>query len=77
MKNRNDTIGNRTRYLPAYNAVPHSTAPPNFFSVLDAMAAQSQGSLHSASCHILQRVGCVAKKILTKRRGTMLLEFYK
>jgi len=28
MKNCNDTIGNRTRDLPAYSAVPQSTAPP-------------------------------------------------
>jgi hypothetical protein len=28
MKNSNDTIGNRTRDLPAYSAVPQQTAPP-------------------------------------------------
>jgi len=28
MKNSNDTIGNRTRDLPAYSAVPQPTAPP-------------------------------------------------
>jgi hypothetical protein len=28
MKNSNDTIGNRTRYLPACSAVPQPTAPP-------------------------------------------------
>ena len=28
MKNSNDTIGNRTRDLPACSAVPQSTAPP-------------------------------------------------
>ena len=28
MKNSNDTVGNRTRDLPACNAVPQSTAPP-------------------------------------------------
>ena len=28
MKNSNDIIGNRTRDLPACNAVPQSTAPP-------------------------------------------------
>jgi len=28
MKNSNDTIGNRTRELPAYSAVPQPTAPP-------------------------------------------------
>jgi len=28
MKNCNDTIGNRTRYLPTCNAVPQPTAPP-------------------------------------------------
>jgi len=28
MKNANDTIGNRTRDLPAYSAVPQPTAPP-------------------------------------------------
>jgi hypothetical protein len=28
MKNSNDSIENRTRYLAACNAVPHPTAPP-------------------------------------------------
>jgi hypothetical protein len=28
MKNANDTIGNRTRDLPTYSAVPQPTAPP-------------------------------------------------
>jgi len=28
MKNSNDTIGNRTRYLPACSAVHQPTAPP-------------------------------------------------
>jgi len=28
IKNSNDTIGNRTRYLPACSAVPQPTAPP-------------------------------------------------
>ena len=28
MKNSNDTIGNRTRALPACSAVPQPTAPP-------------------------------------------------
>jgi hypothetical protein len=28
IKNYNDTIGNRTRDLPTFNAVPQSTAPP-------------------------------------------------
>jgi hypothetical protein len=28
MKNSNDTIGNRTRELPACSAVPQPTAPP-------------------------------------------------
>jgi hypothetical protein len=28
MKNFNDTIGNRTRYLPTCKAVPQPTAPP-------------------------------------------------
>jgi len=29
MKNSNDTIGNRTRDLPACSAVPQPTSPPN------------------------------------------------
>ena len=28
MKNSNDTIGNRTRDLPAYSALPQPTVPP-------------------------------------------------
>jgi hypothetical protein len=27
MKNSNDTIGNRTRYIPVFSAVPQPTAP--------------------------------------------------
>jgi len=29
MKNPNNPIGNRTRYLPACSSVPHPTAPPH------------------------------------------------
>jgi hypothetical protein len=28
MKDSNDTIGDRTRYIPAFSAVPQPTAPP-------------------------------------------------
>jgi len=28
LKNSNDAIGNRTRYLSAFSAVPQPTAPP-------------------------------------------------
>jgi len=31
MKNSNDTIGNRTRDLPACSAVPQPTEPPGVF----------------------------------------------
>jgi hypothetical protein len=34
MKNSNDTIGNRTRDLPACNAVPQPTAPPRWIHIL-------------------------------------------
>ena len=34
MKNSNDTIGNRTRDLPACSAVPQPTAPPRTPTVL-------------------------------------------
>jgi len=37
IKNSNDTIGNRTRDLPACSAVPQQTAPPRallYFNVL-------------------------------------------
>jgi len=33
MKNFNDTIGNRTRDLPACSAVPQPTAPPRTPSI--------------------------------------------
>jgi hypothetical protein len=33
MKNSNDTIGNRTRDLPACSAVPQTTAPPRALRV--------------------------------------------
>jgi hypothetical protein len=29
MKNCNDNIGNRTRYLQVFSAVPQATAPPS------------------------------------------------
>ena len=45
MKNSNDTIGNRTRDLPACSAVPQQTAPPR---------AQNQGKskefFYSSKC---------------------------
>jgi hypothetical protein len=34
-KNSNDTIGNRTRDLPASRAVPQPTAPPRNYTVFD------------------------------------------
>ena len=39
MKNSNDTIGNRTRDLPACSAVPQPTAPPRapFINVYGAL----------------------------------------
>jgi hypothetical protein len=33
MKNSNETIGNRTRDLPASSAVPQPTAPPRVFKL--------------------------------------------
>jgi len=33
MKNSNNTIGNRTRILPACSAVPHKTASPRALTV--------------------------------------------
>jgi hypothetical protein len=38
MKNSNDTIGNRTRDLPACRAVPQPTAPPQMYRVLSRNA---------------------------------------
>jgi hypothetical protein len=35
MKNSNDTVGNRTRELPACIAVPQPTAPPRASKVND------------------------------------------
>jgi len=53
MKNFNDTIGNRTRDLPACSAVPQRTAPsPN--------EASTQHSLVDATC---VRVAVVCPKI--------------
>jgi hypothetical protein len=34
MKNSTDTIGNRIRYLPVCIAVPQSTAPPRWLTVV-------------------------------------------
>jgi hypothetical protein len=34
MKKSNDTIGNRTRDLPACNAVPQPTAPPRALTAM-------------------------------------------
>ena len=35
MKNFKETIGNRTRDLPAYGAMPHPTASPRALHLLD------------------------------------------
>ena len=34
MKFSNETVGNRTRYLPACSAVPKQTAPPRAPSIM-------------------------------------------
>ena len=44
MKNSNDTIGNRTRDLPACSAVPQPTVPPraNSFLIVPEKSQNSQ-----------------------------------
>ena len=41
MRNYNDTIGNRTRYLPTCSAVPQPTAPPR--TPVNCMVARIYG----------------------------------
>jgi len=77
VKNPNNTIGNRTLGLQAYSAVSQPTASANFFWISATLAAQSQGILPSASGHNLTVCMLHCQKFLTKRRGTMLFEFYK
>ena len=45
MKNFNETIGNRTRDLPACSAVPQPTAPPR---ATDFLMTLTKFSLHKA-----------------------------
>ena len=37
MKNSNDTIGNRTRDLPACSALPQPTEPPQLVEALEVL----------------------------------------
>jgi len=39
MINSNETIGNRTRDLPAYSAMPQPTASPRVLQLMDAYKA--------------------------------------
>ena len=43
MKNSSDSIGNRTRFLPACSAVPQPTAPPRTPLYLTGMCVISLG----------------------------------
>jgi hypothetical protein len=47
MNNSNDTMGNRTRDLPAYNEVPQPTALPHKIMVVGYKALQYGGRLGS------------------------------
>jgi len=51
MKNSNDTIGNRTRDLPACSAVPQPTAPPR------APLAYVLHCIYIASSSVIQITG--------------------
>jgi len=44
MKNPNDSIGKRTRDLPAFSAVPQPTAPPSTKIHSHTLCRRKQGS---------------------------------
>ena len=50
MKNSNDTIGNRTRDLPACSAVPQPTAPPRAPKIYTVISKYLRPSMEFASC---------------------------
>ena len=53
MKNSSDTIGNRTRDLPACSAVPQPTAPPR------APVVAYRNIILSDNCRLALPVGCL------------------
>jgi hypothetical protein len=53
MKNSNDTIGNRTRDLPAYSAVPQLTAPPRAYYTHTIRRQNAEMSLLNLTVYIL------------------------
>ena len=55
VKNSSDTIGNRTRDVPACSAVPQPTAPPR--APLSSLVAYKIKEYHSDSSPALQCVG--------------------
>ena len=61
IKNSNDTVGNRTRNLPASNAVPQPTEPPRTIGLEIKWSSTStmlQGTfLNVAHCFFFSRLG--------------------
>ena len=54
MENSDDTIGNRTRDLPACSAVPQPTAPPGAPTIFQYKIIQCALRSHCGIPHILQ-----------------------
>ena len=69
MKNSNDTIGNRTRDIPACTAVPQPAAPPRIPDRINALVRKESGSNYKAiPCFPLRYL----EKKLRKFRKTAL-----
>jgi len=51
MKNSNDTIGNRTRDIPACSAVPQPTAPPRAPGRLQGVHYSKWSAIQATSTH--------------------------
>jgi hypothetical protein len=54
MKNSSDSIGNRTRDLPACSAVPQPTAPPRAPKLIQIHYTYKENKIHSKITFIFQ-----------------------
>ena len=71
MKNSNDTIGNRTRDLPACSAVPQPTAPPRAPAVKGILVIKEQ-----QMCYILFLfLQITSRCVLKLKEGETVLGF--
>ena len=73
MKNSNDTIGNQTRDLPVWNAVPQPTAPPrtSIVLILCSILCGVVRSMHKFACRF------VTEDTLIAISGKEVLQLYR